>query len=344
MDSSKFVLNLLADYCKFGTAQSLKNDSMGALVQGLRHVYCEHGHTRTWNVDESRGIANGNPLIGNPELEALRRAHRVHLAHYGVMTLRARPITSEHVCDIAERFWYGRGSPVLIEDVLLHAILVVGLNLGLRYDEITKIRVENVSIYSGGCTMTMNQSIKNSTVQRTYRLSDWEGNTPLRFSMFMDPFIAMYSWLTIRGSNSGPLFCDVKDTDAGYSIDTSKAWCAKKFTEHLRRRLSAIGIGDGDVKMYSGHSIKRGSVQLYRSLGLRDEAIMEIIQMSGQHAYANYCAAYNDCAPQALPRFSSIKDYILHATKVTEESDLVHDKEAFMEFIRETQGEDGAQE
>ena len=55
--------------------------------------------------------------------------------------------------------------------------------------------------------------------------------------------------------------------------------------------------------MYSGHSIKRGSVQLYRALGIRDDEIMEIVQMSGYQAFANYCAAYNYCAPPELSRF-----------------------------------------
>lgn len=65
--------------------------------------------------------------------------------------------------------------------------------------------------------------------------------------------------------------------------------------------------------MYTGHSIKRVSVQLYRSHGIRHEMIIEIIQMKGHHAYANYFAAYNDCATRDLPRFNSEHDYIVHA-------------------------------
>ena len=66
-ESSKLILNLLADYCKFGTADALKNGSMGAVAQVLQHVYCEHGHTKTWQVDNSACKASGNSLIGNPD-------------------------------------------------------------------------------------------------------------------------------------------------------------------------------------------------------------------------------------------------------------------------------------
>jgi len=209
-DSSIFVLNLLADYCRFGRSDSLKNDSMSAIVQGLRLVYSEHGHYQTWSVDDN-GNARGNPLVGNPDLDSLRRAHRVHLARYGVVTLKARPITVEHVCDMAERFWYGRDGETAICDVELHAVLVLGLNLGLRYDEISKLKAEHVSVGSGGETLTLCEAIKNSTVQRDYHLREWDGNTPLRNSIFMDPFLALYSRLTIRGSRPGPLFCDISE-------------------------------------------------------------------------------------------------------------------------------------
>ena len=332
-ESSKLILNLLADYCKFGTADALKNDSMGALAQGLRHVYCEEGHTKTFQYDGSACKASGNPLIGNPDLQALRKAHRVHLAHLGFVTLRSRPITAANICDLAEKFWYGRGKVTAAPDVLLHAILVVGLNLGLRYDEIKKLKVQNVSVGSGGCTLTLLESIKNSTVHRTYQLRDWFGNSALRFSYFMDPFLALYSWLTLRGSSPGPLFCDVNKTRNGWVIDTKAPWSSKKFTEFFRGQLSSIGVGSGDLALYSGHSIKRGSVQLYRSLGLRDEAIMEIIQMSGYQAYSNYCAAYNDCAPPELPRFNSVKEYVRHAETICEESEQIYGKDDFAKFL-----------
>jgi len=36
---------------------------------------------------------------------------------------------------------------------------------------------------------------------------------------------------------------------------------------------------------------------------------MEIVQMKGPRAYANYCEAFNDCAPNSLPRFDSAKNF-----------------------------------
>lgn len=87
--------------------------------------------------------------------------------------------------------------------------------------------------------------------------------------------------------------------------------------------------------MYSGHSIKRGSVQLYRYLGLGDEMVLEIFHMSGHHAFANYCAAYNYCAPTELLYYASGRDYIAYAQTVAGETDIVYDEPAFEEWLKE---------
>lgn len=94
-------MNLLADHCKFGTDETLENDAMGAVIQRLRHVYPEYGFHESWNLDASAN-ATGNPLINNPDIEQLRKAHRIHLAKFGALSLKARPIPSEMICDHAE--------------------------------------------------------------------------------------------------------------------------------------------------------------------------------------------------------------------------------------------------
>lgn len=86
-----------------------------------------------------------NPLVNNSDVDQVRRAHRVHLARYVAISLKARPIKNVIVCDHAELYWYGEILHPDARDIQLHAILVFGLNLGLRFDEISKIRVDHVS-------------------------------------------------------------------------------------------------------------------------------------------------------------------------------------------------------
>lgn len=71
--------------------------------------------------------------------------------------------------------------------IQLHSILVLGLHLGIRFDEISKVRVEHIYITSGMVNMTLTEAIKNSTVQRDYVLEEWPGNSELRFSLSWIP-------------------------------------------------------------------------------------------------------------------------------------------------------------
>lgn len=80
-----------------------------------------------------------------------------------------------------------------------------------------------------------------------------------------------------------------------------------------------FGVGAGVFDLHSTHSLKRGWVQLYKSLGLRNENILEIIQMIGTNVYANYCAVYNDCTPNSLPSFTNYEDFIKHTQTLIEE-------------------------
>lgn len=75
---------------------------MGAVIQGLRHVYSECGHHQSWCVD-NRGNATGTPWVNNPDIEQLRKAHRVNIEKFGMLSLKARPITARIICDHAEK-------------------------------------------------------------------------------------------------------------------------------------------------------------------------------------------------------------------------------------------------
>ncbi len=141
-------------------------------------------------------------------------------------------------------------------------------------------------------------------------------NTDVRKTLLMDPFVAVLSLICAGGSTDGYLFRDVNEKEMmGYDMP----WSTSDFTTFLRLRLRMRGVGKDDLVMYTGHSIKCGCVQLYRSLDLRDEQIMEIVQMRGTNAYTNYDAAYNNCHPPDIPRFTNVAALIEHVETVSGE-------------------------
>lgn len=319
--TSVLLLNLLSQYCKTGLPDALADDTMGGIIQGLRTVFEENGHRGPWRADSITGVCSGNPLTANDDVKQLRATHRVHLSQIDRIKMRPRPLPMSLVCEHAIRYWFGCGQAIDYRDVILHAIILLGLNAGLRYDEVAKLRASHVTVNSGdigtgSIILTITEAIKNSTVGRQYKIRKWPGNTEMRSCMITCPFTALLSWMCIRGNREGYLFCAVNKKNM---IMTDHPWPVKEFTSFLRSRLRMCGVGAGDVHMYSGHSLKRGCVQLYRSLGIRDEQIMEIVQMTGPQAYANYCAAYNDCRPSDLPRFTNIGAMVKHVGTVTAE-------------------------
>eukprot|EP00178_Gracilaria_changii_P020163 TRINITY_DN585_c0_g2_i2.p1 TRINITY_DN585_c0_g2~~TRINITY_DN585_c0_g2_i2.p1 ORF type:complete len:424 (-),score=38.19 TRINITY_DN585_c0_g2_i2:1118-2389(-) len=336
--STELIMNLLVEKCRYNSENAMTVDTMCGYVQGLRLVYNKYGHRGTWICDVKQQSAIGNPLVRNPDFEQFRRAYRVNLARYGNIKHRARPITAEMLCDHAENYWFG-SSQMEIMDIVFHSVCVLGLNLGLRYDEVSKLRMENVSIGRQSATLTSKTAIKNSTVERVYELAEWDGNTALHFSLYMDPFVALLSWVVARGNDNGFLFPDVVGTMTGTSLVFGKPLSCKKFTSFMRSRLLLIGIGSEDVVAFSGNSLKRGSVQPRRSLGHMDEFIMRKLGMVGANAYANYCAAYNSYAPRELPRFHSWEHMVKHAEAIAGEARWIEDPTAFDEFEREVFGE-----
>ena len=266
-ESSRIVMNLLYDYCKMNSPEALSNDSVAAMVQGLRTVYEEAGHRGRWTVDERSSTAKGNPCTGNDDIIKLRAAHRVHLSQIDRSKLRARPLQIALVCEHAKQFWFGHGGHVDYRDVLLNAIMIIGLNMGLRFDEVRKLNIGHVTVHTGtsgtgSIVMSITTATKNSTKPKDYVLREWPGNPTLRSSILVDPCVALLSWMCIRGNRPGYLFCAVNEKNM---IASEKAWSAKQFTDFLCIRLRMCGVGSHDLEMYSGHSIKRGSVQLYRS-------------------------------------------------------------------------------
>ncbi len=71
------------------------------------------------------------------------RCYDVHTSDTGEdvdMSIKARPITVAIVCSHAEMFWFGEEKPAHLCDIELHSVLVLGMHLGLRFDEMSKLK------------------------------------------------------------------------------------------------------------------------------------------------------------------------------------------------------------
>jgi len=138
--TTKLIINIIAQYCNTGKDSALSEDTMGGLIQGFRVMFEKCGHRGTWRVDPTTGRASGNPLIGNDDIKKLRATHRVHLSQIDKVKIRARPLPISLVAEHADKFWFGCGKSINYKDVLLHTIMLVGFNFDLRYDEVHKLK------------------------------------------------------------------------------------------------------------------------------------------------------------------------------------------------------------
>jgi hypothetical protein len=74
----------------------------------------------------------------------------------------------------------------------------------------------------------------------------------------------------------------------------------------MRERLILAGEGEGNARYFTGHTIKRWSVQLYRTMGVTYNWIMRRINMTCDYVYLRYTEAFNDAAPTPIPEFSNL--------------------------------------
>jgi hypothetical protein len=334
--SSDLVLTVLFDHVRMDSADGthmLGKDSMGALIQGLQRVYDKAGHEGNWTV-LSGGTATGNPTRGNIHLARLRKAHRSRLAEFGRTSCRAMPLTDQHVAEhyrltvseIPAAYDRPDGPRQDIQDIrpwALHALWVVGLHCGLRFDELAKLQMSGIALGRQIC-MTLPVRTKNSSEFKIYQFIDWP-NARLQSSHAMDPNLALNTWLQHRGLGPGFVFCDVFHTGR---VNCIRPWDHKSFFQYMRGRLRNIGLGSDIAARFSGHSIKRGSVQLYRKIGMTDVWIMQRINMVGEGAYTRYTEMYNDAVPVPVPTFASVAAAVEWAKHGTHSlGDMLDDEE-----------------
>lgn len=70
---------------------------------------------------------------------------------------------------------------------------------------------------------------------------------------------------------------------------------------------------------------------------------MKPARMFGAKAYANYCEACNNCAPEDLLRFSGEREYLEHASRLMEKQKIMINHTEFFRFLFNVAGVEGAE-
>ena len=330
--SNELIVNLLFHYSGLSSddeeGESVKTrDTLNNMITALRWVYRNHNHVGSWSIRTEGGkqIAFGNPLENNYVIADFRRTHAKKLASIGKVVRTALPIPAQLVIDHANKYFFVENLDV--RDVHLHVYLLASMSLGLRYDEYAKFFMSELE-HTRSCTqLDIGQICKNGgNTYRNYCLRRWPGEQ-FSNSIIMDPIFAFSMWLHVRGNVEGYVFCQVVGEGSNAKIVHHTPYSRKTLLNFLQSRSMTLGYGVRRAKRFTGHSAKRGGVQLMRFLGCTDLYIMNWFKMSGQKAYIRYTEGFNDLSGLNVPAFHSTEALQSHAraaSKIEEIMEEVH--------------------
>lgn len=323
--SSNLVLSILWVYTGLDTATSADDAkayaTFSTMISACRWVYDLAGHRTSWvvlSLPDGATHATGNPARDNAEVASLRKSVRKHLSMLKKSPKSTKALTAELVLSRFERFVGEKNDAGFIDrrDLAVHAISVLSMNLGLRYDEVKKIEMGTVTATLTCLSFAITERSKNHTETKEYQARAWPGE--LAKAAGMDPFLAVLLWIDVRGDHSGPLFCEVIGDDIGQYLNFGKSWPVDRYCHHLRKRAMDAGWSERDANCITGHSGKRGCVQLYRLLGVSDTEIMELCMMASLQAYMRYCELSEASSRRDLPKFRDHQSFMAHARELEE--------------------------
>lgn len=78
-----------------------------------------------------------------------------------------------------------------------------------------------------------------------------------------------------------------------------------------------MGMGRASAQANTGHSLKRGGVQLFRLLGAKDSQIKQWFGMTGNGAYPRYTEGLKYLGGADAPAFHSIEGLRSHSDALT---------------------------
>ena len=79
------------------------------------------------------------------------------------------------------------------------------------------------------------------------------------------------------------------------------------FTAWIQQNLQASGISPSAVRGYRVHSLKRGGVKIWKSVGRADEWIMKRMHATGFAAFLRYAFNNRGAWPDQVPQFSDTR-------------------------------------
>eukprot|EP00173_Palmaria_palmata_P004803 Plantae.Rhodophyta-Palmaria_palmata.ctg7311.p1 GENE.Plantae.Rhodophyta-Palmaria_palmata.ctg7311~~Plantae.Rhodophyta-Palmaria_palmata.ctg7311.p1 ORF type:complete len:305 (+),score=34.52 Plantae.Rhodophyta-Palmaria_palmata.ctg7311:55-969(+) len=290
----------------------------------MRWVYLNEGHEEKWTVlklPNGGFLVTEKPLEDNPKVKLLRTLSRKYCALIGKRATSTIALTPALVISIFKQFV---GTPIdgFIDrrDLACLSIIVQGMSMGLRYDELKKLDVAFITIDMLEHMLSIASVTKNRVQTKNFSHTAWPTDTFTAFEA-MCPFLALLLWFLVRGPTPGPLFCDIVGEDIGQRLVYSRPWPTNKYCAHIRKRAALCGWGEYDASRLTGHSPNRSGTQLFRALSVSDEDIMENFNMTSIVAYIRY-TELNNRGAEELPRFTNSQAFISHARKLEEDKNI----------------------
>ena len=183
----------------------------------------------------------------------------------GVHKLRAKPdtrlpITPDILRRMLDKLQFIGASKYTLR--LLTAMFLLAFFAFLRVGEITVrsqkdttyvIQLGDVVITESGIVLSMS-NFKHNTTKRVVRLAISPQTGPLC------PVSAMYKYMSLRGTSSGPLFCFPDRRPVSRSF----------FVTHLHKAIHTIGM---DTTAFKSHSFRMGAATYAASKGVCEDKI-----------------------------------------------------------------------
>ena len=257
---------------------SLKAGSAEQVRKAVRSYYEGLGHCGEWRaLNLPEGPRNIKVVEGNPAASAtvsrFIKDYKKTKERLQEGEISADPLCFEHWCAIFNEFI---GMPCAdvekdferLRHIRVWTITLVSASLLLRFDEVSRIQMENVEFMENDLSkvrIVLPDGSKNRSGRVAYLLEEWPTCADPRVS----PLCALARWLRIRGLQKGPLFCEI-GSDQKMRLDVS---CnSASVIADLREALKAVGVVD--VERITTHSAKRGGAQFYDKQGMSYDWIM----------------------------------------------------------------------